>query len=50
VDQCRQESPPLELVGENHWAACWRAKEIDLPGIAATHGILGSNGGNGSNE
>jgi len=44
VDQCRQESPPLESVGEGHWAACWRAKEIDLPGIAATHGTMGGNG------
>ena len=46
VDQCRQESPPLEEVTPGHWAACWRAKEIDLEGISATHGILGDNGSN----
>ena len=44
VDQCRQETPPLALISEGHWAACWRAKELDLSGITATHGIVGENG------
>jgi len=44
VDQCRQETPPLELISEGHWAACWRAKELDLAGISATHGIVDENG------
>ena len=44
VDQCTTESPPLELVSKGHWAACWRAKEIELPGLASTHGTVGGNG------
>ncbi len=28
IDLCWQENPSLELVGPNHFSACWRAKEI----------------------
>ena len=44
VDQCRLEEPPLEEISEGHWSACWRSKEIELPGIGATHGTGGGNG------
>lgn len=44
VDQCRQETPPLELISEGHWSACWRAKELDLAGIGETHGTVRGNG------
>ncbi|WGS20519.1 MULTISPECIES: ABC transporter ATP-binding protein [unclassified Bradyrhizobium] len=29
VDRCRQAYPPLEEVRPNHWAACWRADEME---------------------
>jgi len=29
VDKCRQEEPPLMLVGEKHYSACWLAEEIE---------------------
>ncbi|MFB9266308.1 ABC transporter ATP-binding protein [Bradyrhizobium erythrophlei] len=28
IDRCRKEYPPLEEVKPNHWAACWRAREM----------------------
>ena len=28
-DKCRQEEPPLMLVGEKHYSACWRAEEVE---------------------
>jgi oligopeptide transport system ATP-binding protein len=28
VDKCQQEEPPLMLVGEKHYSACWRAAEV----------------------
>ena len=28
TDKCKQESPPLSLVGEKHYAACWHAEEV----------------------
>jgi peptide/nickel transport system ATP-binding protein len=32
VQRCREEYPPLQDWGDNHWAACWRAAEMaDLP-------------------
>jgi len=31
IDRCRSEYPPLETVGENHLAACWRAAETGVP-------------------
>jgi peptide/nickel transport system ATP-binding protein len=32
VQRCREEYPPLQEWGANHWAACWRAAEMaDLP-------------------
>jgi peptide/nickel transport system ATP-binding protein len=32
IARCREEYPPLEDFGGNHWAACWRAAEMaDLP-------------------
>jgi len=36
-DQCRSESPPLEVIAEGHWVACWNAKEIELPGLGSSH-------------
>jgi peptide/nickel transport system ATP-binding protein len=36
-DQCRSESPALELIGKGHWVACWYAKDLDLPGLSRTH-------------
>ena len=32
VERCRAESPPLELRGDGHTVACWRADE--LPPVA----------------
>ncbi len=29
TDKCRQEEPPLMLVGEKHYSACWRAEEVE---------------------
>ena len=30
--RCREEYPPLEKFGADHWAACWRAAEtVRLP-------------------
>jgi oligopeptide transport system ATP-binding protein len=29
IDKCRQEEPPLMLVGEKHYSACWRAEEVE---------------------
>ena len=31
IDRCRSEYPPLEVFGENHLAACWRAAETGVP-------------------
>jgi peptide/nickel transport system ATP-binding protein len=28
IDRCREEYPPLEDFGGDHWAACWRAAEL----------------------
>ena len=28
-DRCRGEYPPFRQLGEEHWAACWRADELD---------------------
>jgi peptide/nickel transport system ATP-binding protein len=28
IARCREEYPPLENFGVDHWAACWRAAEI----------------------
>ena len=28
-EKCRQEEPPLMLVGEKHYAACWHSEEIE---------------------
>jgi len=38
VDQCMTEAPVLEEISPNHWVSCHRAKELDLPGLMATHG------------
>ncbi|HUS82804.1 MAG TPA: ABC transporter ATP-binding protein [Dehalococcoidia bacterium] len=29
VEKCNQEEPPLMLVGEKHYAACWRSEQIE---------------------
>jgi peptide/nickel transport system ATP-binding protein len=44
VDQCREQSPPLEDIGGGRSVACWRAKEIELPGLGETHGAVAGNG------
>src|ERR1700712_1739177 len=31
IDRCRQEYPPFDDLGENHFAACWRAAETAAP-------------------
>ena len=28
-DRCRQEYPPFRQLNDGHWAACWRADELD---------------------
>jgi peptide/nickel transport system ATP-binding protein len=28
IDRCRQEYPPLQDLGDNHFSACWRAAEL----------------------
>jgi peptide/nickel transport system ATP-binding protein len=28
IDRCREQYPPLEDLGDNHIAACWRAAEL----------------------
>jgi len=38
VDQCKTDSPQLEEIAEGHWVSCWRAKDLDLPGLESTHG------------
>jgi len=38
VDQCMTEAPVLEEISPDHWVSCHRAKELDLPGLMATHG------------
>ncbi len=36
IDRCRVEDPPFEDYGNGHFAACWRAREVDqlLPNTA----------------
>jgi len=29
INRCHEERPPLEEVGENHYAACWRSGELE---------------------
>ena len=29
VDKCATDTPPLMPAGDGHWAACWRADEIE---------------------
>ena len=31
-DRCRREYPPIMQLGEGHWAACWRADELNNEG------------------
>jgi peptide/nickel transport system ATP-binding protein len=31
IERCRAEYPPLEDLGDNHLAACWRAAEMKGP-------------------
>lgn len=38
VDQCKTDTPVLEEIGPGRWVSCWRAKELDLPGLIVTHG------------
>ena len=38
VDQCKTDEPTLEEIEPGRWVSCWRAKELDLPGLIATHG------------
>jgi oligopeptide/dipeptide ABC transporter ATP-binding protein len=35
IDRCKAETPALEEVEPNHFVACHRAKELQLPGIGA---------------
>ena len=28
LDRCREQYPPLDKFGSDHWAACWRAAEM----------------------
>jgi peptide/nickel transport system ATP-binding protein len=35
VDRCRQETPAWEQIEPGRWVRCHRARELDLPGIAA---------------
>jgi oligopeptide transport system ATP-binding protein len=37
IDRCREEEPPLEDYGNGHFAACWRAREVEE--------VLGKRGG-----
>ena len=37
VEQCKTDSPKLEEIEPGRWVSCWRAKELDLPGLEATH-------------
>ncbi len=30
IEQCFEEKPELEEIGENHYSACWRREEVDL--------------------
>ena len=36
VDQCKTDTPVLEEIEPGRWVSCWRAKELDLPGLIAT--------------
>ena len=33
VDKCKQETPQLEEIGEEHFVSCHRARELELVGI-----------------
>lgn len=33
IDVCKRVSPPLEEIAPGQWAACHRARELELPGI-----------------
>lgn len=39
LDICRQESPPLEEVAAGHYAACHRAKELNLSGLGQANAV-----------
>ena len=39
TDQCAIETPQLEEISPGHWVSCLRAKEIDLAGLQASHGM-----------
>jgi len=34
IDRCRGDTPELEVIASGHMAACHRARELDLPGVA----------------
>ncbi len=38
-DQCAIDIPQLEEISPGHWVSCLRAKEIDLAGLQASHGM-----------
>ena len=38
-DQCAIDTPQLEEISPGHWVSCLRAKEIDLAGLQASHGM-----------
>ncbi len=42
VDQCRTDQPQLEEIEPGRWVSCWRARDLDLPGLVATHSGNGS--------
>ena len=45
VDKCATDSPPLMPTGDGHWAACWRADEMEaLAAQAAFSENLAENG------
>ena len=39
TDECAIQTPQLEEISPGHWVSCIRAKEIDLAGLQASHGM-----------
>ena len=39
TDECAIQTPQLEEISPGHWVSCLRAKEIDLAGLQASHGM-----------
>ena len=42
IERCREETPELEEISPGHVVSCFRAKELDLAGLAGSHEATGN--------